>query len=148
MYGVAVAGHCRDDVGEADPSGADREVQVGRPRGVLAEPRCIGRTGQFVGAIVRISVADPPDVLVQEQLSERVRRVPVRPVVGVMEAVPVDAVAALLAVDPPGELRLAMVAGQPGQYERCGDEEIDGVAVDDVGAHRRTDVRVTRRTMR
>jgi hypothetical protein len=50
---------------------------------------------------------------------------------------PVDAVAPLLAVDPPRELALAVVAAHIRQRQRRGDEETDMVAVDDERAHRR-----------
>jgi hypothetical protein len=144
----ARAGHRRHDVGEPDPSDADGDVQVRRSGGVLAEPRRVGRTGELVRPVIRVPVADAPDILVPEQPPERIRRVLLRTGVGGMEAMPVDAVAPRLALHPPRELRLAVVAGHPGQRQCRGDEEIDGVAVDDERAHRRGHVRVTARTTR
>ena len=86
---VAVAGHRRRDVGEPDPPGADGEVQVRGPRRVLPEPGCIGRAGKLVRLVISVAVADAADVLGPEQPAERVRRVLLRAIVGVMKAVPV-----------------------------------------------------------
>ena len=75
--------------------------------------------------------------LSRQQAPERVRRVQIRAIDGRVETVPVDAVTPLLAVDPPRELALAVVAAHIRQRQRRDDEETDMVAVDDERAHRR-----------
>jgi hypothetical protein len=92
---VAVAGHSGDDVGDPDLSDTDGEVQVRGPGRILPGPGRVGRTGELVRPVIRIPVADAPDVLVPEQPPERVRCVLLRTGVGRMEAMPVDPVATL-----------------------------------------------------